>query len=225
MGGGGDELAVRHGVGMNARGNKSRDVSHVYHEVRAYFISDLAKAREVDDARICGSAGYDELGFTFFGDLEHLVVVDAVGNAVNAVGHEVEVLTGHIYGRAVGKVSALVEVHAHNGVTGLEHGEVYSHVSLSARMGLNVSVLCSEKLACTLTGDLLNNVNAFAAAVVALAGITLGVLVCEVAAHCRHNGGRNDVLAGDKLKVAALSFKLAVHCLANSGIVLLEILK
>ena len=225
MGGCGDELAVRHGVGMNARGNKTRDVSHIYHKISADLVSDLSELCKVDDPRVCRSSGYDHLGLAILCDLEHLVVVDTVSHAVNAVGNEVEVFTRDINGRAVSEVSALVEVHTHYGVAGLEHCEVYGCVCLCARVGLYVCVVCSEKLAGALTRDLLYNVYAFAAAVVALSGVTLGVLVCEVAAHCRHNGGCDDVLARDELEVSSLSFKLVVHCVADGGIVLHKVLK
>ena len=215
VGGGGDELAVGHGVGMNARGDQARDVRHVDHQIRADLVRDRSEAREVDDAGIGGRARDDQLGLAFLGDLEHLVVIDAVGDAVHAVGYEVEVFAGHVDGRAVGQVSALVEVHAHDGVAGVEHGKIDRHVRLSARMGLHIGMLCAEQLAGALTGDLLDDVDAFAAAVVALAGIALGVFVGEVAAHRRHHGGSDNVFAGDQLEVSALSFQFLVWLICS----------
>ena len=225
VGSGGDKLAVRHGIGMNARRDQTGDVSHIYHQISSDLVGDLSELCKVDYAGICGSARYDHLGLAILCDLENLVVVDAVSNAVNAVGHEVEILARHIYGRAVCEVSALVEVHTHNGVAGIQHCEVYSHICLCARVRLNVGVIGSEKLAGTLTRDLLNNVYALAAAVVALAGIALGILICQMAAHCRHNSGSYDVFAGDQLKISALTLQLAVHRVADCGIVFPEILK
>ena len=86
------------------------------------------------------------------------------------------------------KVTALVEVHSHYGVARLEHCKINGCVSLCTRMGLNICVFCAEKLTSTLTCDFLNNVYALTAAVVTLAGITLGILICKVASHSRHNG-------------------------------------
>ena len=90
-------------------------------------------------------------------------------------------------------------------------------------MRLHVGVLGAEQLARTLTGDLFYDVHTLAAAVVALARIALGILVGKMAAHCRHNGRCDDVFTGDQLQIAALSFQLLVHCLADCGIVLLQI--
>ena len=49
------------------------------------------------------------------------------------------------------------------------------------------------------------------AAVVALAGQALGVLVGDDAAHGGHDGGRDDVLAGDELDIVPLAGQLTVH--------------
>ena len=92
-------------------------------------------------------------------------------------------------------------------------------------MGLNICVFCTEKLTGTLACDFLNNVYTLTAAVVTLAGITLGILICKVASHSRHNGRRNEVFACNKLKISALSFKLVGHSLSYLGIVAVEILK
>ena len=83
---------------MNARGNKTGDVRHVNHQISADRIGNLSELCEIDDSGICGSARNDHLGLAFLGGFENLVVIDTVGNAVNAVGYEVEVLTRDVYG-------------------------------------------------------------------------------------------------------------------------------
>ena len=64
---------------------------------------------------------------------------------------------------------------------------------------------------------------AVAAAVITVAGVPFRVLVRQHAAHGRHDGGGNDVLAGDQLNVLALTAQLAVHGLAQFGVSLLYI--
>ena len=123
----------------------------------------------------------------------------------------------------MGQVATLVEVHTHNGVAGLEHCKVYGSVCLCTRMRLYVCVLCAEQLACSPARDLLYNVYALAAAVVALSGITLCVFIGEMTAHSRHNGRCYDVFAGNQFKIAALSFKLVVHCVSDGGVILLKV--
>ena len=118
-------------------------------------------------------------------------------------------------------MTALVEIHTHYGVARVEHCKIYGCVSLSARVRLNVCVLRAEQLACALTCDFLNYVNTLAAAVVTLSGITLGILVCKMTSHGSHNRGSYDVFTRDKLQVAALSFKLVLHGVADGRIIFL----
>ena len=63
---------------------------------------------------------------------------------------------------------------------GLQQREVHGHVGLSAGVRLHVGVLRAEELArpCS-RADVLDDVDVFAAAVEALAGIALGILVGE----------------------------------------------
>ena len=96
--GGGDEFAVGYGVGMNARGNKTRDVRHIDHQIGADSIGDLSELGEINDSGIGGRTRDDQLGLAFLGKLHDLVIVDSVCHAVNAVGYEVEVLARDIDG-------------------------------------------------------------------------------------------------------------------------------
>ena len=82
---------------------------------------------------------------------------------------------------------------------------------IGAGMGLDVGVLCTEQLAGALDGDVLHLIHIGTAAVVALAGQALGVLVGEDAAHSGHDGGRDDVLAGDELDIFPLAGQLTIH--------------
>ena len=90
-------------------------------------------------------------------------------------------------------------------------------------MGLNICKLCAEKLLGSFYSDSLNDINVLTAAVVSLSGVALSVLVCENAAHCSHYCGRNDVFAGDKLKVSLLACKLLSHSLADLGVDLFNV--
>ena len=63
----------------------------------------------------------------------------------------------------------------------------------------------TEKLTRTLTGNFFNYINALTTAVVSLSRITLGIFVCEQAAHCSHNCRRNQILAGDQFQIPTLA--------------------
>jgi hypothetical protein len=88
-------------------------------------------------------------------------------------------------------------------------------------VGLYVSVIRAEELTSALAGDVLNYVYGIAAAVITLAGITLGILVSEYRAHSSHHRGRNDVLTGDKLKVLTLTLELLTHSVGYLAVILI----
>ena len=78
------------------------------------------------------------------------------------------------------KVSAVSEVEAHEGVAWLKHCEQYCSIGLCARVRLHVGIFSAEEFANTVDSELFYLVNNAATAVVALAGIALGILVGEV---------------------------------------------
>ena len=99
------------------------------------------------------------------------------------------------------------------------HAEVGDHVGLGAGVGLDVDVLgAGEEGQGPLLGEPLGDVHVLAAAVVALAGQALGVLVGEPAALGLHHGGPDVVLAGDQLDLVALAAALPSHRLPELGI-------
>ena len=220
VGGGGDNVGIGHGALVNASGDETGDVGHIDHEESADGISDLTELGEVDLAGIGGSAGKDHLGLALLRDAVDLVVVDHFGLIVEGVGDLMEVLAGDVDRAAVGQVAAVGEVHAHEGVAGLEHSLERGQVGGSAGVGLDVGMLSAEQLAGALTGDLFGLVDAVAAAVVALAGIALGVLVGQARAHSHHDSRGDDVFGGDQLDVALLAVILLLNSGADFGVIL-----
>ena len=76
VGGGGDHVRVRHGVGVDARGDQAGVVGHVHHEEGADVLRHLGEALEVDAQRIGRGAGDDQLGLVLVGLALHRFVVD-----------------------------------------------------------------------------------------------------------------------------------------------------
>ena len=220
--GGGDDIRVRHGRRVQARGDEPRDVGDVDHQISADFIGDLAQAGEVDDARIGGRACDDHLRLVFEGEFFEGVVVDALVSLGHAVGNDVEILARDIDGRAVREVPAVGEVHAENGIAGGEQGEIYGGVRLRAAVRLDVGVVAAEELLAAFDGEVFDDIDVPAAAVVALAGQALRILVGEVRADRRHHRGGNEVFAGDQLDVAALAAELEIHRLVYFGVCVLN---
>ena len=101
----------------------------------------------------------------------------------------------------------------------LEDDEVGRHVGLGAGVGLDVDVLgAGEEGQGAILGQPLGDVHEFAAAVVALAGQALGVLVGERRALGLHHGGEGVVLAGDQLDLPALAIGLAANGRPQLGV-------
>ena len=221
MRGGGDNVGIRHGAWVLARGDEPRDVRHVHHEVRAHRVRDLAHFCKVDDAGVRARPGDDELGAALLRFLHHGVVVYPLALAVNAVEAGVEVLAGDGRLRPVGEVSPVAEIHAEYRVARLQKREVHRDVRLRAGVRLHIGMLRVEKAHRPFDCKLLYLVHVLAAAVIACVGIALGVFIRQMAAHRLHNGGADEVFGGDKLNMVPLARKLAHHGIINLSVLLL----
>ena len=172
-------MGVLDGVVKQTGGYEAGGVRHIHHEDGADFIGETAHAGVVPLAAVGTGAADDEARTLATRDLLHVVVVDTAGFGVDIIFEGVEDEAREVDGAAVAEVSAVAEVHAHKLVAGLQTGHKDGHVGLGARVGLHVGVFGAEKLFDTGAGKLLHLVDYLTAAVVAVAGIALGVLVGE----------------------------------------------
>jgi hypothetical protein len=179
------------------------------------FVGDGLECFEVDDARIRGGAADDELRPS----LERLGAkrfhVDALVFLAHAVGHDLEEEAREVQGMPVAQVTAMRKIHPHDGVARLQAGHEHRHVGLGARVRLDVCVIAAEELLRPVAGEVLGHIGELAAAVVALPGIPLGVLVGENGAHRLEHRLRNKVLRGDHLELRALPTHLVLNGLGD----------
>jgi hypothetical protein len=89
-------------------------------------------------------------------------------------------------------------------------------------MRLHVGVLCAEELLRAAARQLLDLVDDLAAAVVALAGVALGVLVRRDRPDRLEDARPGEVLGRDQLDLATLAIRLAAQKLGDLGIDLRE---
>ncbi|CWS34438.1 Uncharacterised protein [Neisseria meningitidis] len=88
VGGGGNEVAEWHRVGIFATGNQSGVVRHVDKEVCADFIGDFAEFCPVDLQRVGRRTRHNHFGFVFereafdFGIIEHFVFIQTISNGI-----------------------------------------------------------------------------------------------------------------------------------------------
>ena len=85
-------------------------------------------------------------------------------------------------------------------------------------MRLHIGVLRAEELLRAVDGELLDDINIFAAAVPALLRIAFGVLVREHRALRLHDGGAGEVFARDQLDVFLLALAFEFNGLGDFGI-------
>ena len=225
VGGGGDDVGVRHRGGVQPGRDQAGDVGHVHHQGRPDLAGDLGEAVEVEDARVGAGADHQDRAACARGPAAPTssMSMRLVGLA-QAVGDDLEELAGEVDRRAVGEVAAEVEAHGEQRVAGLGQGEVGRHVGLRAGVRLDVGVLGAEELLGPVDGELLDLVHHLAAAVVALARVALGVLVGEGRAGGLQHRRGDEVLAGDELEPVGLAAGLLADEPGDLGVGLGEAL-
>ena len=114
------------------------------------------------------------------------------------------------------------QAQAHDRVAGLQQRVVDGGVGLRAGVRLDVGVLGAEQRLGAVDGELLDDVDVLAAAVVALARVALGVLVGEDGALRLEDRLRDEVLRRDHLQRRLLAAQLGVHRLGDLGVDLVE---
>ena len=205
---------------MHARSHQTGNVGHVHHQIGAYGIGHFPELGEVNGPGIGAGTGNDDLGLAGLCGLHQGIIVDGFRLVPQTVGDDVEIFTGDIHRASVTEVSTVSQIHAQNRVTGLGQGKERCQVGVGAGVGLHVGVVTAKELAGTLAGDFLRDVHGEAAAVVALAGIALGVLIGQAGAHRQHHGGADDILRGDQLDVPPLAVKFRTDGCADLGVIL-----
>ena len=103
------------------------------------------------------------------------------------------------------------QVHAQHGIARLQQRKVNGKVCLCARMRLHIGMVCAKQFAGAGAGKLFHLIDKLAAAVIAVAGVTLGVFVGQNTAHCRKHCRGNYILRGNQLNIFALAIHFACH--------------
>ena len=121
------------------------------------------------------------------------------------------------------QVAAVREVHPHERVARLDEAEIDGHVGLRAGMGLHVRIRRAKELFHPVPREVLGHVHEFAAAVVPLAGVSLGVLVRQGRTERLEHGAAHEVLGCYQLELGVLPVGLAAHRIKHFRIVLLQV--
>ena len=206
------------GFGCSPAATRPGEVRHVAPEQRADLVGDLAELPGLDRPRIGGAAAEDHLRPVLLREREHLVVVDEARLPRDAVVDDRVEPPREVDLEAVGQVAAVIEPEREHRVARLHQPEVHGHVRLRARVRLHVRVLGPEERLRPVDRELLDLVDDLAAAVVALAGVPLGVLVRRHRPDRLEHRGPGEVLRGDQLDLVALPLELGAEQLGDVGV-------
>jgi hypothetical protein len=189
-------------------GDQPGEVGHVDHQVRTDLVGDPPELGEVQLPRVRRPAGDDQLRTALVRQPLDLGHVHPVVVGPHVVGGDVVELAREVEPHPVRQVAAVGQVEAEDGVPRLQQGGHRRGVGLRARVRLHVGVLGTEEPGQPVDGQLLDDVDVLAAAVVAPARVALGVLVRQDRALGLHDGDRREVLAGDHLQRRLLPVQL-----------------
>ncbi len=213
MGGGGYDVRVRYRRRMRTTSHQAGEMSHIDQEQGPDLVGDLAHAGEVDDAGVGAASSDDELWLFTLGDGLQDVVVDLLGFLVYAVEDHAVELAGKAELVPVRQMAAMRQVKPQDGVAGIDDRHVGGGVRLRAGVGLHVDVLGAEKLLGAIPSQILDHIGILTAAVIALGGIALGVLVGEDRPDSLEHGLADEILRGNHFQ----AFVLAADFVVNSG--------
>ncbi len=213
--GGRDDVGVGHRARVQAGGDEAGEVGHVDDEEGADRVCDLAEAGEVELTRVRRPAREQHLRPALLGDGRHGVHVDEARLAVDLVRRDVVQPPGEVDLHAVREVPAVRQGEAHQRVARLHERVERGGVRLCAGVRLDVGVLGPEELLRAVDRELLDDVDVLAAAVVALARVSLGVLVGQDGALRLQDGLGHEVLRRDHLQRALLALELETHCVRD----------
>ena len=95
---------------------------------------------------------------------------------VNAVSHDVKILTAKVLEVSLDLVAVVGQLHAHHRVAGHAQGHLHRRVGLGIEVGLVIGIGAAGEIVGTVNGDILYHIHVLAAAVVAVARVALGAL-------------------------------------------------
>ena len=118
----------------------------------------------------------------------------------------------------MGQMSAVIQIHTHNGIAGLQHSELHCHICLCSGMGLYIGIITSKQLLGTFDRQILDDIHALTTTVISLAGISFRIFIGQWTSHSCHNSLTYPVFRCDQLDVTVLTILLVNNGLCHFGI-------
>ncbi len=211
-------VRVRYRRRMCSARHQTGKVRHVHHQVGAHLVGDRAHPGKVEDARVRAASAHDHLRPLLHRQRLQLVIVDHLGILPHLVADDAVQLAREVELMTMRQVSAMRQVQPQDGVAGLQQRHVRRRVRLRPRVRLYVCMLRAKQLLRPLPRQRLDHVGVLAAAVVALAGVALGVLVGEDRPRRLEHRAADKVLRRNHLQPLVLARNLILYLGRNLGI-------
>ena len=128
----GDDIGDAHGARESTGDDHARRVADVSQQQGAHLVGDVGKRLPVGRPGVGGKASDDHLGLVLVGQITDLVVIQPAGPPTDAIADDLIALAGKVELAAVGQVTALVEVHAHDHIASLDNSVIDGQVGRRA---------------------------------------------------------------------------------------------
>ena len=129
--------------------------------------------------------------------------------------NNLEKLAGEVGRVAVGKVSAMAEIHRKQFVARLKHCKIHGHIRATAGMRLHIHIFRAKNLPRSGDRELFRHIHMLAPSIPAFAGIPLCIFVCKSGALCFHYGWACKIFARNQLNVFLLPQFLVAQYLVD----------
>ena len=107
------------------------------------------------------------------------------------------------------------QIHAQNRITRFYEGEICGHVGLTSRMRLYIDIVTVKQMSGTIARQIFRHINKFAAAVVTLSRISLGIFMGQdTSLRFAHSCGHK-VFRSNKFELPGLTTAFLKNCLCN----------
>ena len=144
MGSSGYDISIRNRRRMQACCNQTGDVCHINQQQSAVSMRDISDAFEIDNARISAGTGNNQFRMMLFSQLVHSFIINQLGFRINSIMNNVEISTGNIYRGSMAQMTALGQVHTHNGIAGFQESKVHGQIGAGTAVSLYVSIFSME---------------------------------------------------------------------------------
>jgi hypothetical protein len=182
VGGHGDHVGERQRRRHGTTGDQARRMGDVGHQQAVRLVGDVGEGAVVDGAGVGAAAGDQDLGLVALDEVAHLVEVDQAVPRVHAVLGRLEHLPRVAAVVAVGQMAARLQRHADDAAAGTGERQQDGEVGRGTRVRLHVGLVGAGKQGQRpRPGHVLDDIGDLTAAVIAPAGIALGVLVGDAA--------------------------------------------